>query len=104
LREYSGATTIITGTTTTDFPLLNQQQSTLVFKMSNQKKIIWLVLIRNLFILDNIGFENFAPLENTYGNITVKGNASVLLSSKIRSIETNLLLYAENQGNRSVFY
>jgi hypothetical protein len=73
--------------------------------MSNQKKIIWLVLIRfNLFILDNIGFENFAPLENTYGNITVKGNASVLLSSKIRSIETNLLLYAENQGNRSVFY
>jgi hypothetical protein len=56
----------------------------------------------NLFVLDNIGFENFAPLENTYGNITVKG-ASVLLSSKIRSIETPLLLYAENQGNRSVF-
>jgi hypothetical protein len=53
-------TFIITGTTT-DFPLLNQQQSTLVFKMSNQKKIIWLVLICNLilFVLDNIGFENF---------------------------------------------
>jgi hypothetical protein len=46
----------------------------------------------NLFVLDNIGFENFAPLEN-YGNITVKGNASVLLSSKIRSIETNSLYY-----------
>jgi hypothetical protein len=30
-------TFIITGTTT-DFPLLNQQQSTLVFKMSNQKE------------------------------------------------------------------
>jgi hypothetical protein len=43
-------TFIITGTTT-DFPLLNQQQSTLVFKMSNQKKIIWLVLIRNLIYL-----------------------------------------------------
>jgi hypothetical protein len=42
-------TFIITGTTT-DFPLLNQQ-STLVFKMSNQKKIIWLVLIRNLIYL-----------------------------------------------------
>jgi hypothetical protein len=57
----------------------------------------------NLFVLDN-GFENFAPLENTYGNITVKGNASAF--SKIRSIETNspLLLYAENQGNRSVFF
>jgi hypothetical protein len=73
-------TFIITGTTT-DFPLLNQQQSTLVFKMS--KKIIWLVLIRNLiYLLDNIGFENFL-LENTYGNITVKGNASVLLKLEV---------------------
>jgi hypothetical protein len=99
-------TFIITGTTT-DFPLLNQQQSTLVFKMSNQKEnyLAGFNSQFNLFVLDNIGFENFAPLENTYGNITVKGNASVLLSSKIRSIETNspLLLYAENQGNRSVF-
>jgi hypothetical protein len=33
-------TFIITGTTT-DFPLLNQQQSTLVFKMSNQKLFGW---------------------------------------------------------------
>jgi hypothetical protein len=56
---------IITGTTT-DFPLLNQQQSTLVFKMSNQKKnyLAGFNSQFNLFILDNIGFENF-PLENT---------------------------------------
>jgi hypothetical protein len=59
----------------------------------------------NLFVLDNIGFENFAPLENTYGNITVKGNASVLLSLKLEVLKLiPLLLYAENQGNRSVFY
>jgi hypothetical protein len=39
LRRIQRATAyfIITGTTT-DFPLLNQQQSTLVFKMSNQKE------------------------------------------------------------------
>jgi hypothetical protein len=52
----------------------------------------------NLFVLDNIGFENFAPLENTYGNITVKGNASVLLSLKLEVLKlTPLLLYAEKR-------
>ncbi|CAM3050321.1 hypothetical protein [Flavobacterium frigoris] len=100
------STFIITGTST-DFSFLNQQQSSLAFKMSNQKEN-YLASFNpqfNLFAIDNIGFETFPPLENSFGNITVKGNASVLLSSKIRSLETNspLLVYAENQGNRSAF-
>ncbi|SEA54262.1 hypothetical protein SAMN05443667_105178 [Flavobacterium gillisiae] len=100
------STFIITGTST-DFSFLNQQQSSLAFKMSNQKEN-YLASFNpqfNLFAIDNIGFETFPPLENAFGNINVKGNASVLLSSKIRSMETNspLLVYAENQGNRSAF-
>ena len=99
-------TLIITGTST-DFVFLNQQQSSLEFKMSNQKENYLAVFNPqfNLFASDNIGFESFPPLENTFGNIILKGNTSVLLSSKIRSMETNapLLAYAENQGKRSAF-
>lgn len=97
---------IITGTST-DFSFLNQEQSTLLFKMSNQKEN-YLASFNpqfNLFAIDNIGFEYFPPLENAFGTITAKGNADVLLSSKIRSMETNspLLLYAENKGKRDAF-
>ncbi|NGY36997.1 hypothetical protein FQU23_005665 [Flavobacterium sp. XN-5] len=97
---------IITGTST-DFSFLNQEQSNLVFKMSYQKEN-YLASFNpqfNLFAIDNIGFENFPPLENAFGTITAKGNADFLLSSKIRSMETNspLLLYAENKGKRDAF-
>jgi hypothetical protein len=58
-----------------------------------------------LFALDDIGFEQFPPLQNAFGTITTNSNVSVLLSSKIRNIETNapLLAFAENQGKRSAF-
>ena len=59
----------------------------------------------NLFAIENIGFENFPPLQNLFGNITVNGNVSVLLSSKIRNVSTNapLLAFAENQGKRTAY-
>jgi hypothetical protein len=99
-------TFIITGTKT-DFTFLNQQQGNLVFKISGQKED-YLAQFNsqfNLFAIDNIGFENFPPLENGYGTVSTTGNVSVLLSSKIRNIDTNapLLAFAENQGRRSAF-
>ena len=97
---------IITGTNT-DFNFLNQQQSNLVFKMSNQREdfIADFNTQFNLFALDNIGFETFPPLQNAFGTVTTSGNVSVLLNSKIRNINTNkpLLAFAENQGKRSAF-
>ena len=97
---------IITGTNT-DFNFLNQQQSNLVFKMSNQREdfIADFNTQFNLFALDNIGFETFPPLQNAFGTVTTSGNVSVLLNSKIRNIDTNspLLAFAENQGKRSAF-
>ena len=97
---------IITGTNT-DFNFLNQQQSNLNFKMSSQKED-YLASFNSqfsLFSLEDFGFDNFPPLQNSFGTITTNGNVSTLLKSKIRNIETSspLLTFAENQGNRSAF-
>ncbi len=99
-------TFIITGNNT-DFNFLNQQQSNLVFKMSGQKEDFLAEFNSqfNLFAIDNLGFENFPPLQNAFGTVTTNGNVSTLISSKIRNIATNspLLAFAENQGKRSAF-
>jgi len=99
-------TFIITGNNT-DFNFLNQQQNNLIFKMSNQREDFLCEFKPdfNLFAIDNIGFENFPPLQNLFGNISTNGNVSVLLSSKIRNVSTNapLLAFAENQGKRTAF-
>jgi len=99
-------TFIITGINT-DFNFLNQQQSYLVFRMSGQKEDYLAEFNSqfNLFAIDNLGFENFPPLQNAFGTVTTNGTVSTLLSSKIRNIETNapLLALAENQGKRSAF-
>ena len=106
-NKLAGINTFIVTGTDTDFNFLNQQQSNLVFKMSGQKED-YLAQFNsqfNLFAIDNLGFENFPPLQNAFGTITTNGNVTTLLSSKIRNIETNssLLVFAENQGKRSAF-
>ena len=99
-------TWIITGNNT-DFNFLNQNQDGFEFKMSSQKEDYLATFNAqfNLFALDNIGFEQFPPLENTYGTITSKSNATTLLSSSIRGIETNqpLMVFSEEKGSRNAF-
>ncbi len=99
-------TFIITGTST-DFTTLNQYQNSLAFRMSGQREdyIGSFKSQFNLFALDDIGFEQFPPLQNAFGTITANSNVQVLLSSKIRNIETNapLLAFTENQGQRTAF-
>jgi len=99
-------TFIITGNST-DFNFLNRQQNSLVFKMSGQKEdyLAQFNAQFNLFAIDNLGFENFPPLQNAFGSVTTNGTVATLLSSKIRNIDTNspLLAFAENQGRRSAF-
>ncbi len=105
--QESGINTFIITGISTDYALLNQQQNNLVFKMSGQREDYSAVYQSqfNLFALDDIGFEQFPPLQNAFGTITTNSNVSVLLSSKIRNIETNapMLAFAENQGKRSAF-
>jgi len=99
-------TWIITGNDT-DFNFLNQNQSQFAFKMSSQKEdyLASFETQFNLFALDNIGFEQFPPLENPFGTITANGNLNVLLSSTIRNIPTNqpLLAFSETQDQRSAY-
>jgi len=99
-------TWIVTGTNT-DFNFLNQIQNSLQFKMSNQKEdyLADFSTQFNLFAIDNIGFENLPPLQNSFGNVTAKENVNVLLSSRIRNVNTGspLLAYSENQGKRNAF-
>jgi len=106
-NKLAGINTFIITGTNTDFNFLNQQQSNLVFKMSGQKEeyLAGFNSQFNLFAIDNLGFENFPPLQNAFGTVTTNGVVSTLLSSKIRNIETNspLLAFAENQGKRSAF-
>ncbi|OXA88334.1 hypothetical protein [Flavobacterium hercynium] len=105
--KLAGTNTLIITGTNTDFNFLNQQQNSLVFKMSGQREdyLSEFQSQFNLFAVDNIGFENFPPLQNLFGTITTNGNVSVLLSSKIRNVSTNapLLAFAENQGKRTAF-
>ena len=97
---------IITGTNT-DFNFLNQNQINFSFKMSNQKEdyLADFNTQFNLFALDNIGFEQFPPLQNAFGTITSVGNNNVLLNSRIRNIATNspLLAFSENGGRRTAY-
>ena len=106
-NKLAGINTFIITGNNTDFNFLNQQQSSLTFKMSGQKEdyLAGFNSQFNLFAIDNLGFENMPPLQNAFGTVTTNGSVSTLLSSKIRNIETNspLLTFAENQGRRSVF-
>lgn len=99
-------TWIITGNNT-DYGFVNQQQNQLAFRVSTQKEDYTATFNSdfNLFAIDNIGFEGFPPLENAYGTITPNANVSVLLQSRIRTVETNapLLAFSDSQGRRSAF-
>ncbi|MBP6585957.1 MAG: hypothetical protein KA215_09870, partial [Flavobacterium sp.] len=106
-NKSAGINTFIITGVNTDFTFLNQQQNNLVFRMSNQKED-YLASFNsqfNLFASEDIGFEQFPPLQNSFGTVTTNNNLSVLLSSKIRNIDTNapLLAFSENQGKRSAF-
>jgi hypothetical protein len=106
-NKAAGRNTFIITGNNTDFNFLNQQQNNLIFKMSGQREDYLSEFDShfNLFAVDNLGFENFPPLQNLFGTVTTSGNVSVLLSSKIRNVATNapLLAFAENQGKRSAF-
>lgn len=99
-------TFIITGSST-DFSFLNQEQNNFIFKMSGQEEdyLAGFDSQFNLFAVDNLGFENLPPLQNNYGSIVTNGEVNVLLSSKIRNIDTKapLLSFTENQGKRAAY-
>jgi hypothetical protein len=99
-------TFVVTGTST-DFNFLNQQQTELQFKVSGQNEnyLAHFENDFNLFAQDNIGFENFPPLEHKFGTIVPKTNTSTLLSARINGVQLQnpLLTFAENGTKRSAY-
>ena len=59
----------------------------------------------NLFSQDNIGFDNFSPLENSFGTITSKTVSVNLLDATIRNIQTGnpLLSFSETGKQRKAY-
>jgi hypothetical protein len=96
----------ITGKST-DFNVMNQSQTDLTFKMTNQKENYVANYNEqfNLFAQEDINFEYFPPLENGFGSVKTNSNVSILLGSKINRIEVDIpmLCFSENGQNRNAF-
>jgi hypothetical protein len=99
-------TFVVTGTST-DFNFLNQQQTELQFKVSGQNEnyLAHFENDFNLFAQDNIGFENFPPLEHKFGTILPKTKTSALLSARINTVQLQnpILTFAENGNSRTAY-
>lgn len=80
---------VVTGMQT-DFAFLNQQQSDLTCKMSTQAEE-FLPQYKNQFTLfaeDDLGFDQFPPLQNPFGTLTASAATSILLGAKIQGVDT----------------
>ena len=106
-NKLTGINTFVITGNNTDFNFLNQNQDNFTFKMSGSSEDYLAMFDTqfNLFAMDNIGFEKFPPLENSFGAIKATGNVNNVLSSSIRNIETNqsLLSFVENKGKRNAY-
>lgn len=95
---------IITGKHT-DFNFLSRQQEVFSFRPSMQKEdyLADYNTAFSVFAQEDIGFDDFPPLENLFGNLEIKQNVETLLEARIRSINTEkpLLFFAEKQQQRT---
>ncbi len=89
----------------TDFNFVNPQQDVFKYRPSMQKEDYLGAYQSGFssFAQEDIGFEDFPPLENLYGNLEIKQNISTLLEAKIRNINTEkpLLFFCENGSQRT---
>lgn len=106
LQIMNKNTLIITGLST-NYTFLNKIQSDFSFKMSAQAENYTPNFQTNFnyFTVDDLGFEQFPPLQNLYGTINASTQSSILLTSMIRNIDTKspLLAFAENKGSRHAY-
>lgn len=89
----------------TDFNFISRQQDIFGFRPSMQREDYLAEYVSGFtnFAQEDIGFEDFPPLENLYGNIEIKQNIATLLEAKIRNIRTEkpLLFFSENDSQRT---
>ena len=99
-NKNAGLNTFIVTGTNTDFNLLNQEQDLLNFRMTGQREdyLADFESNFNMFATNNIGFEQFPPLQHPFGTITAKSGANILLKARIRNVKTEnpLMVFSEN--------
>jgi hypothetical protein len=99
-------TFIVTGMAT-DYTILDQMQSDLVFKLTNKKEDFTASFVSdfNLFAQTDIQFSQFPPLENPFGKITEKGSVNTLLKAKVNGIEVGnpILTFSEKGTSRNAY-
>ncbi|RMB57347.1 VWA domain-containing protein [Dokdonia sinensis] len=97
---------IVTGKET-DWRFLNGVQSIIRKEITGQKEDVLADLNLNFssFLIDDLGFENFPPLENSFGEVTRNGEVDIALNQRIGRVRTDdpLLLAADQGGKRSVY-
>ncbi len=93
---------VITGTKT-DWTFLNSIQNNYSKKVSNAREEYQALLNTNYstFIVDDLNFKSFPPLESYFEDVVFKTNSEVILSKIINGINTNQpLLTTFESGNR----
>jgi hypothetical protein len=90
----------------TDFGFLNQQQNDVICKMSSQAEN-YLPQFNSqfsLFAADDLGFDQFPPVQHPYGTIVAARTTSAVLTAKIQGVDTQqpLLCFA-NGAQRAVY-
>jgi len=106
-NKNAGLNTFIITGNSTDFNLLNQYQTLVNFRMSGQRED-YLADFNSqfgLFSAEDIGFASFPPLQHPFGTITLKQDAGVLLSARIRNVATGspLMAFSEQGAKRSAY-
>ncbi|WP_320814804.1 hypothetical protein [Flavobacterium sp.] len=97
---------IITGKHT-DFNFLNGMQDDFDFKSTNQSENYSATFNGSFtnFSQENIGFDNFSPLENKFVSVVPKNKIETLLFARIRNVtlETPLLSFTEVNKQRFAY-
>ena len=91
----------------TDWSFLNENQSFVQKELVDDTENVQSVFNQDYprFLIEDIGFSDFAPLKDIFGRVTFSSQQNVILFQKIGIIETQdpLLTTFENNGQKGAF-
>lgn len=90
----------------TDFGFLNQQQSDVNCKMSGQPEyfIPQFNAQFSLFATDDLGFDQFPPLQHPFGTISAARTTTAVLTAKVQGVDTQQPLLCFASGAQRAVY
>lgn len=99
-----GKNTFVVAGSRTDWDFLNNSQDNVLYHKTTQEEISPVYNSNfSSFLVNQLPFEDFPPLDGYLGNITINGTADILLNQKVKNISLNepLLVMIENKGKRN---